>query len=247
MLTRAATAWPPACNSRSLWRSPNDTINNVQSDGTYDAVCSSCVLLAGSVGCPVPQDDDGEGEGEDEGATRPVLADTCADTPCDDGSLCLAIGGDDGEDPACFLRCDIAGDTCVTASNRAGTCTARDDGTAVCIATVANLDGCGNQANAVCGADSLCAVFPNLGNVRSCVRPCDPSNPSTCRSGVEPCGCDEGEVCTSFVVSQSGDNICAPPAGSGATCGFESNGDIHPCDAGRRCVVQGAPFPGRCE
>jgi hypothetical protein len=211
-----------------------------------------CLMLATLTvifGCPVPQDVDigGEGEGEGEGEARPVLASSCADTPCADGEVCLALRDDDDEAPACFSSCDVAGASCVTASNRAGTCTARENEPAVCMATSANLDGCGNRANAVCDADSVCAVFPDLGDLRSCVRPCDLNNPTSCRSGVEPCGCDEAEVCTSFFVMQSGDNVCAPPAGSGATCGIEANGDAYPCDSGRRCLVQGAPFPGTCE
>lgn len=208
--------------------------------------------IASVGGCPVPEDAtaEGEGEGEVDPPARPVLAANCDATPCGDGQVCVDLDGEADpfdEGPACFAVCDVDGASCVTSSNRTGTCTTLDNQPRpVCLATSADLDGCGNRANAVCADGARCAVLVDLGGVRTCVRPCDPANPTTCRGGEEPCGCNDGEVCTSFVRLQSGDNICAPPAGFGATCGVEANGDIHPCDPGRQCLVRGAPYPGSC-
>ncbi len=223
------------------------------------SMCGISLLLLGATigalpGCPVPDagpaEGEGEGEGEGEPALRPGLAAACDDTPCRTDELCVDLDGDDGplnEGPACFAACEAVGAGCVTSSNRTGTCTAVDgQPRPVCLASSVNLDGCGNRANAACEDGAVCAVLANLGGVRTCVRPCDPANPSTCLSGTEGCGCDDDEVCTSSIRLQSGDNVCAPPAGFGATCGIEANGDIHPCDSGRQCVVQGAPYPGSC-
>jgi len=219
----------------------------------FNSLCQLLLFcsLFGLAGCPVPADgtpdDSDAGEAE---SLSPGLANSCANTPCDEGGACVGLDplpDADSEGPACFTVCELEGASCVTASHRTGACTALEDARLVCLATSVNLDGCGNRANAICEDGALCAVFPDLGGVRTCVRPCDPADPATCRADVEGCGCIGDEVCTSFARLQSGDNVCAPSTGPGATCGVEGNGDVHPCNSGSRCLVQGAPYPGACE
>jgi hypothetical protein len=77
------------------------------------------------------------------------------------------------------------------------------------VATSANLEGCGNRTNARCDVDSVCIEIGDI-NVLTCIRACDPANPSTCLSAATGCGCLDGAVCTSFVTLASGDGVCAP-------------------------------------
>jgi hypothetical protein len=202
--------------------------------------------LASVVACPTPGDESGEGEGEGEGEIPgPVLASSCETNACAEGFVCVDLSAGE-EAAACFARCSTEGAACSTALERAGTCERQPDvGELVCVATSVNLEGCGNGSNSRCDDDLVCASLQNL-NVKTCVRACNPADPTTCLAATPGCGCRGDEVCTPFIVLASGDQICAPPAGPGAVCGIESNGDMHPCTNGR-CLVQSAPFPGRCE
>jgi hypothetical protein len=217
---------------------------------SWSVVLPVLLVAAWLPACPRPADGgdgiEGEGEGDGDAAgDRPTLAASCSDGVCGAGLACvdLGVGEDDSDTAACFAVCAVVGDECTTASARPGVCTAVEGDALVCVATSSNLEGCGNRANAACGDRTYCAAI-DVG-VRTCVRPCDPANPSSCLLGGDACGCADEEVCASFIRLQSGDQICAPQAGPGATCGVEPNGDIHPCTEGV-CRVQSSPWPGRC-
>lgn len=185
----------------------------------------------------------------DAGPILAAIGQRCTRYPCEDSLLCLDITG--GRDAAaCFATCAEEGASCEKGAGSVGTCErAPEDSNApgelVCVSTVSSLAGCGNRANARCDVDSRCLMLESFSSM-SCVRVCSFDDPATCKQPGPGCGCEEGEICHSFVILANGDGTCAPPTLPGDRCGVEEDGTLHPCTGGR-CLVQSAPYPGVCE
>ena len=192
-----------------------------------------------------PGEGEGEGDpGEGEGEGDPGVNVCTTDAQCEATEHCQTIfsGGANG----CYAGCETQGGSCTTKTGATGQCQRfGTDLPLICFSESADLEPCGNAANAACAnATSYCVTLGDIaatpqdeGNFSFCASACNDTTP--CATGA--CSDD-----AQFTVGGGATyGICGPVSSTSTVCGASAT-SLGVCTGDFSCAVASGQNTGTC-